>query len=82
MIEDNSRGGESGLGEGSVPVGYSSHRGGVGLEVWDYQGVAITGHGGVISQGLQNVQRPRTEPQGTPTLGTKKGPSGGKRTAR
>lgn len=65
-----------------MPVGYSGHRGGAGLEIWDYPAVAVTGRGGVISEGLQDAQRPRREPQGMPALGNKKGSSGGERIER
>lgn len=59
MTEDSSRGG---LGEDAVPVGYSGHRGGAGLEVWDYQAVAVIGRGGVVSEGCKACEDPEESP--------------------
>lgn len=43
-----------------MPVRYSSHRGGAGLETGSKR-MAVIEHGSVISEGLQDVQRPRRE---------------------
>lgn len=60
MTKNSNTGGESGLREDTMPVRYSSHRGGAGLETGSKR-MAVTEHGSVISEGLQDVQRPRRE---------------------
>ena len=68
--------GDSGLGEDTVPVGYSCHRGGAGWETCNDQVWCLwsCGFGGVISEGI--------ELQGTPALREMNRPSGAERIER